>query len=181
MIGTIFITSNLKTDKKLITTTTPSLLHLVNSFNFSFPENPFFSHNSQLDPTASLLQRVKSIKFSFSRPDPIPQYDDDEIEPQIEVSHVTRSKSATCTEVKVQTRTILVKSASEKKMPVVTEMDLRRPATTRERVTSSLGEDEAVDKKADDFINKFRQQLKLQRLHSILRYNQMLNRGEPSN
>ncbi|KAH0669443.1 hypothetical protein KY285_023605 [Solanum tuberosum] len=179
MIGTIFITSNLKTDKKLITTTTPSLLHRVKSFNFSFPD-PFSSQNSQLDPTPSLLQRVKSIKLSFSRPDP-----DDEIEPQIAVSHVTRSKSATCTEVKVQTRTILVKSASEKKMPVslpvATEMDLRRPATTRERVMPSLGEDEAVDKKADDFINKFRQQLKLQRLHSILRYNQMLNRGDPSN
>ncbi|KAL3337534.1 hypothetical protein AABB24_029928 [Solanum stoloniferum] len=187
VIGTIFITSNLKTDKKLITTTTPSLLHRVKSFNFSFPENPFSSHNSQLDLTPSLLQRVKSINLSFSRPDPIPQYDDDqidkidEIEQQIAVSHVTRSKSATCTEVKVQTRTILVKSASEKKMPVAVPVDLRRPATTRERVMSSLGEDEAVDKKADDFINKFKQQLKLQRLHSILRYNQRLNRSDPSN
>ncbi|XP_010321083.2 pathogen-associated molecular patterns-induced protein A70 [Solanum lycopersicum] len=169
MIGTIFITSNLKTHKNTVTTTTPSR---VKSFNFCFPD-PFPSHNSQLDPTSSLLQRVKSINLSFSRPDQIPLYDD-EIEPQIEVSHVTRSKSATCTEEKVQTRTILVKSASEKKMP---EVDLRRPATTRETVR----DDEAVDKKADDFINKFRQQLKLQRLHSILRYKQMLNRGDPSN
>lgn len=93
---------------------------------------------------------------------------------------MTRSKSATCQAAKVLTRTKLVKSASEKKMPVavpVAEVDLRRPATTRETVMSSFGEDEAVDKRADDFINKFRQQLKLQRLHSILRYKEMLNRG----
>ncbi|XP_042414810.1 pathogen-associated molecular patterns-induced protein A70-like [Zingiber officinale] len=34
-----------------------------------------------------------------------------------------------------------------------------------------------VDARADDFINRFRQQLKLQRLDSILRYKEMLGRG----
>jgi len=34
-----------------------------------------------------------------------------------------------------------------------------------------------VDERADDFINKFRQQLQLQRLNSLLNYKEMLNRG----
>ncbi|KAJ8564546.1 hypothetical protein K7X08_001006 [Anisodus acutangulus] len=204
MIGTIFITSTLKTtDKKQQPqqlTRTPSLLHRVKSFNFSFPD-PFCSithdlsdNNSspQLHRSPSLLQRVKSINLSFSRldqPDPIPSiaqhvipYEEEQVhkvEPQItnQECHVTRSKSATCVEKPALART-MVKSASEKKMLVRAEKeeeDLRRPATTRETV--SFGEDEAVDSRADDFINKFRQQLKLQRLDSIIRYKEMLNRG----
>ncbi|MCE5165782.1 hypothetical protein HAX54_012248 [Datura stramonium] len=193
MIGTIFITSSLKSEKKQpqFITRSPSLLHRVKSFNFSFFPDPFSSithdlsddTSPQLDPTPSLLQRIKSINLS-DRLDPIPnsvaQYADDPHEEQaVQIangSHVTiRSKSATCP-AEVPTRTML-KCASEKKMPVaVAEVDLRGgPATTRE--TASFGEDEAVDRRADDFINKFRQQLKLQRLDSILRYKEMLNRG----
>ncbi|KAG4946509.1 hypothetical protein AAZX31_15G161800 [Glycine max] len=37
-------------------------------------------------------------------------------------------------------------------------------------------EEEGVDAKADDFINRFRQQLRLQRLDSIIRYRDMLKR-----
>ncbi|PUZ64991.1 hypothetical protein GQ55_3G187300 [Panicum hallii var. hallii] len=37
--------------------------------------------------------------------------------------------------------------------------------------------DQGVDARADDFINKFRQQLQLQRLNSLLNYKEMLNRG----
>ncbi|XLR09352.1 hypothetical protein HN51_064368 [Arachis hypogaea] len=47
----------------------------------------------------------------------------------------------------------------------------QRPATT----TESTGEDEKVETKADDFINKFnKQQLKLQRTRSSIRYKEML-------
>ncbi|KAL6615899.1 hypothetical protein ACP70R_038169 [Stipagrostis hirtigluma subsp. patula] len=35
----------------------------------------------------------------------------------------------------------------------------------------------SVDERADDFINRFRQQLQLQRLNSLLNYREMLNRG----
>ncbi|KAF5188836.1 bromodomain protein [Thalictrum thalictroides] len=55
-----------------------------------------------------------------------------------------------------------------------------RPSTVREgkkKELQSFGDDEEVDAKADDFINKFKQQLKLQRLDSILRYKEMLGRG----
>ncbi|CAH9065002.1 unnamed protein product [Cuscuta epithymum] len=55
------------------------------------------------------------------------------------------------------------------------ETEARRPATTREKLTT-VG-DEEVDAKADDFINKFRQQLELQRMDSILRYKGTIRRG----
>ncbi|MCL7047128.1 hypothetical protein MKW94_012713 [Papaver nudicaule] len=58
----------------------------------------------------------------------------------------------------------------------------KRPSTVREGKTKSsdmqgFGDDEEVDAKADDFINRFKQQLKLQRLDSILRYKETINRG----
>lgn len=59
-------------------------------------------------------------------------------------------------------------------------VESRRPVTARdEKVasTAALVDDDAVDAKADDFINKFKQQLKLQRLDSIMRYKDMVNRG----
>lgn len=49
-------------------------------------------------------------------------------------------------------------------------LETRRPAKDK-------AEDEEVDSKADDFINKFKKQLQLQRLDSILRYKDMLGRG----
>ncbi|KAF9590392.1 hypothetical protein IFM89_034185 [Coptis chinensis] len=58
-------------------------------------------------------------------------------------------------------------------------VQVTRPATVREGKSTlqSFGDDEEVDAKADDFINKFKNQLKLQRLDSILRYKEMLGRG----
>ncbi|KAL4592597.1 hypothetical protein LXL04_005597 [Taraxacum kok-saghyz] len=59
-------------------------------------------------------------------------------------------------------------------------VEARRPATVRERRTAAKAanaEDVEVDARADDFINKFKHQLKLQRLDSIIRYKDMVNRG----
>lgn len=53
------------------------------------------------------------------------------------------------------------------------DVNMRRPATTRERRNVV---DEEVDAKADDFIIRFKQQLKLQRLESLVRYNEKLNK-----
>ncbi|KAF3967915.1 hypothetical protein CMV_008136 [Castanea mollissima] len=72
----------------------------------------------------------------------------DEIYSQLKGADVSRSKSDT-------------KPASvEDDINVV---EARSPATLREGKVS-VTEDEEVDAKADDFINKFKQQLKLQRL-----------------
>ncbi|XP_042037253.1 pathogen-associated molecular patterns-induced protein A70 [Salvia splendens] len=55
-------------------------------------------------------------------------------------------------------------------------VEARRPATVRE-VRAAVADEGGVDAKADDFINRFKQQLKLQRLDSIIRYKDMIGRG----
>ncbi|KAL6536229.1 hypothetical protein OROGR_012801 [Orobanche gracilis] len=55
-------------------------------------------------------------------------------------------------------------------------VEARRPETVREKARVTEG-DQEVDAKADDFIQKFKQQLKLQRLDSIIRYKDMIGRG----
>ncbi|KAL3645980.1 hypothetical protein CASFOL_011160 [Castilleja foliolosa] len=56
-------------------------------------------------------------------------------------------------------------------------VEARRPETVRENTAKVTDGDEGVDAKADDFIHKFKQQLKLQRLDSIVRYKDMIGRG----
>lgn len=145
-------------------------------------------HNtpSQLVRAPSLLERVRSFNISgLYKPD-----HPETFEPQTRVPdwgsdhHVTRSKSSEKYGVipaKVSAK--MKKSASEKGVDTkgVEEIERRRPATVRERKgkkeTASAGEDGGVDAKADDFISKFKQHLKLQRLDSLLRYKEMLGRG----
>ena len=92
--------------------------------------------------------------------------------------HVTRSVSEPRGNQVIREK-IMKKSASEKevveveKEEIMEEVEKRRPATMRLEKTVSFG-DEGVDEKADDFINRFKQQLKLQRLDSLLRYRDML-------
>lgn len=75
------------------------------------------------------------------------------------------------------------KSASSKSAFVHSEEDdiveARRPATVRESKTKGTEMDDAeVDARADDFINRFKQQLKLQRIDSIIRDKEMSSRGK---
>ncbi|KAM7507528.1 hypothetical protein LguiA_017981 [Lonicera macranthoides] len=56
-------------------------------------------------------------------------------------------------------------------------VEARRPATVKERRAKVTDGDQEVDAKADDFINKFKHQLKLQRLDSIIRYKEVINRS----
>ncbi|KAK7290988.1 hypothetical protein RIF29_05810 [Crotalaria pallida] len=59
-------------------------------------------------------------------------------------------------------------------------VERRRPATVREKkvtANATATADNEVDAKADDFINKFKQQLKLQRLDSIMKYKEVIGRG----
>uniref|UniRef100_A0A8I6X052 DUF4408 domain-containing protein n=2 Tax=Hordeum vulgare subsp. vulgare TaxID=112509 RepID=A0A8I6X052_HORVV len=53
----------------------------------------------------------------------------------------------------------------------------RAVLTEARRPDAGAPEAACVDERADDFINKFRQQLQLQRLNSLLNYKEMLNRG----
>ncbi|KAF2304340.1 hypothetical protein GH714_030211 [Hevea brasiliensis] len=97
---------------------------------------------------------------------------------------VNRSKSdtkPTSGEVPTKLPKKMKKSASAKSaFAHFKEEDIvesRRPATVRESKTKATEEDDAeVDAKADDFINRFKQQLKLQRIDSIMRYKEMTSR-----
>ncbi|KAI4316525.1 hypothetical protein L6164_024502 [Bauhinia variegata] len=114
----------------------------------------------------------------------------DEIYSQLQggASHVTRTVSDTkpaSGEVPPKLSKKMKKSATTKSAfshfkedDIVVEN--RRPATVREGKVSSMEADEEVDAKADDFINKFKKQLQLQRLDSIIRYKEMINRGSAS-
>ncbi|KAK3025762.1 hypothetical protein RJ639_041918 [Escallonia herrerae] len=181
----------------------PSLLDRVRSFNLSLhkydqPE-PFTFASQNPDPqndppqlvrAPSLLERVKSINlssFKFETSDPSPP-DTHHTEPESDRNqgsdhHVTRSKSDRSGETPGRAQAKMKKSASANCADGVMEgeqadeVDRRRPETVRVGEAASFGEDEGVDAKADDFINRFKQQLKLQRLNSLLRYKEMLGRG----
>lgn len=160
----------------------PSLLERFKSFNFSVyrSEEPYHfpSVTTAIQPSATETQQ----KFDETR------VSDENLEKAEENIHVTRTKSETkpaSGEVPAKLPKKLKKSASinsafghygEEEI----EVDRLRPASVREKkskVSEMFGEDEEVDAKADDFINRFKNQLKLQRLDSILRYKEMLSRG----
>ncbi|CAH2077911.1 unnamed protein product [Thlaspi arvense] len=127
----------------------------------------------------SLLQRVKSIKLPSlyrTEPDPVS-------EEQKPARTKSESSKPAMKNKKKKAVKKMTKSASEKagvgylggEGETVAAVEKRRPETTRIEGTTSIGEEEeGVDDKASDFINKFKQQLKLQRLDSFLRYREML-------
>lgn len=96
----------------------------------------------------------------------------DEVYSQLTGTHFNRTQSDTkpaSGEIPAKLPAKMKKSASLKSafghFEEVEIVEARRPATVRERGTTAA--DEGVDAKADDFINRFKQQLKLQRLDSI--------------
>ncbi|KAK6119564.1 hypothetical protein DH2020_046693 [Rehmannia glutinosa] len=109
----------------------------------------------------------------------------DEVYSQLTGSHFSRTKSDTepaSGEIPTKLPARMRKSASLKSAFGHFEEDdvveTRRPATVKEKGNAKVtAGDEEVDAKADDFINRFKQQLKLQRLDSIIRYKDMIGRG----
>ncbi|KAJ0246085.1 Pathogen-associated molecular patterns-induced protein A70 [Hirschfeldia incana] len=149
--------------------------------------------NNQINPPGltrapSILERVKSIKLpSFYRSDPDTHSDQNPDDPDSVDHKPVRSKSESKKPVKKKKKATgkMTKSASEKsgfgfvgnseEPESVESVERRRPETTRVERSTSFGDGEdGVDAKASDFINKFKQQLKLQRLDSILRNKEML-------
>ncbi|PWA45519.1 hypothetical protein CTI12_AA517100 [Artemisia annua] len=159
-------------------TRTPSLLERVKSIKFtSIPTESEHITNSpsQLTRVPSFFDRVKSFKISspFTYEPPSTQHDPS----QHPDHHVIRSKSENIAVIKKKSSLVseMKKSRSEMRLDAEDDedVDIRRPATTRERRNVV---DEEVDAKADDFISRFKQQLKLQRLESLVRYNEKLNK-----
>ncbi|XP_028751662.1 pathogen-associated molecular patterns-induced protein A70-like [Neltuma alba] len=148
------------------------------------PEQPT---EPQLARTPSLLERLKSMKFSslhrsdsikaagegLEREADVPESKEDRGADNL----VRRSKSESSRRETGKSPEKMKKSASDKaasRTQEEEEVDRRtpEPETARYRAgieTASFAEDETVDAKADDFINRFRQQLRLQRVNSFLR------------
>ncbi|BAT76818.1 hypothetical protein LR48_Vigan728s003900 [Vigna angularis] len=143
---------------------TPSLLDRLTSFDLSLknqePTNAQTQHaqpepepeQPELVRSPSLLQRLQSINLSrLYRSEPV------------------HGEDPSGGSGKAEMR----KSASERRGSIEREeeeeVERRRPQTARVEATSCR-EDEEVDAKADDFINRFKKQLRLQRIDSLLRY-----------
>ncbi|THU66167.1 hypothetical protein C4D60_Mb05t11310 [Musa balbisiana] len=109
----------------------------------------------------------------YETPNPVAGADD-------EHQHFGRSQSdaqPTAGEMPPKLPVRIKKSASEKSaFAHFEEAEVEAAGRDAVEAEGSGGGDE-VDARADDFINRFRQQLKLQRLESIARYKEMLNRG----
>ncbi|CAK9180013.1 unnamed protein product [Ilex paraguariensis] len=108
----------------------------------------------------------------------------DEVYSHFTDRHFSSDKSGTkpaSSEVPAKVPTMMRKSASLKSDFGHSEeediVESRRPATVRETNARVTDWDEEVDAKAGDFINKFKQQLKLQRLDSIIRSKDMIGGG----
>ncbi|KAL0558508.1 hypothetical protein IC582_003082 [Cucumis melo] len=201
VIATIALTSRFTADKSRHHLHTgspllrpPSFLDRVKSFNFTLHDSNYYP-NPYPGRTPSMLDRLKSITInrsdSIRQPEP-PQPAAETVVQTPEEIHqdhsVSRSKSETVTLTPATSlRRRLQKSLSEKLSWVssttgqseteelVNEIERRRPATVRaEEPETKEGGEEEVDSRADDFINKFKQQLKLQRLESLLRYRDMV-------
>jgi hypothetical protein len=106
----------------------------------------------------------------------------DEIYGSLRGPHVSRTHSDTkpaSGEMPEKLPRKMKKSASAKSAFAHFEEDdiveTRRPATVKEGKVGVTEVDDEVDAKADDFIHRFKQQLKLQRMDSILRDRDLIN------
>ncbi|XP_030529938.2 pathogen-associated molecular patterns-induced protein A70-like [Rhodamnia argentea] len=165
---------------------TPSLLERLKSINFSS-----FNRSSEPDPDADALHHLGVDSDSEDDDDDSVPYADADRAPQ---DHLVRrirsdSKIASPGEATARLPAKMKKSASERSAFGHFEEDdfveRRRTETAREGKKKSGAaaaapfeeEGHEIDAKADAFINRFKQHLKLQRLDSLLNYREMLNRG----
>lgn len=167
----------------------PSLvIDRLRSFSFS----RYRSGDNPLETAPPLpTSRSEPLETLHAEPDPdiAAESEAPEADPAGEERHqISRSQSdaqPTAGEMPMKVASKMKKSASDKSafahFEAQEEEVVRRAATTRARTGQREAEAEEeggeVDALAESFINRFRQQLKLQRLDSILRYKEMLNRG----
>nr|DAD48994.1 TPA_asm: hypothetical protein HUJ06_018931 [Nelumbo nucifera] len=166
----------------------PSVLQRLKSINLcryrSEEETPFPSITTTYQPSETeSVQKLETAQQQEQREKEEVVY---QIPDQVRDDHVTRTTSDTrlgSGDMTVKLPRKMKKSASAKSAFGHFEeeeeeeeedliVDRRRPSTVRENKSrgsdmETFGMDEEVDAKADDFINRFKQQLKLQRLDSL--------------
>ncbi|KAI3941944.1 hypothetical protein MKW98_009154 [Papaver atlanticum] len=183
----------------------PSRLERLKSMNFyrfrSEDFNPFNSITTTIKPESTETATTHHVTEHNSSDDQtheddqsseandvVPERDLDEIyHNHVHVQRTTSDTKPASGVIPMKLPKKMKKSASVKSaFSHFEEEDIvqtpKRPSTVKEGKTKSIdlqsfGDDEEVDAKADDFINRFKQQLKLQRLDSILRYKETIKRG----
>lgn len=194
VIGTIFFSSTARkqendddNNKKKLSRTS-SVLERLRSFNL-YRQNtqeipPLTTTLDPPNPSVCTAETLGSeepptrLPMSGSGTDPT-RPEEEAIEAAVEESesHLGRNRSdthPTAGERPEKLAQKMKKSASAKSAFGHLEEEeiveaVKRPATMREK--RMVGEDDEVDRKADDFINMFKEQLKLQRLDSPTRFN----------
>ncbi|XAR69249.1 hypothetical protein NMG60_11000764 [Bertholletia excelsa] len=175
---------------------TPSVLQRLSSINFfgfrsqeprhcrpiENSDSHFYPQQNNKSQTAET--EIRQTRFDEQDNEPRSL---DEVYSQLQGRHVNRTKSDTepaSGQVPDRLPARMRKSASVKSAFAHFEeedvVEARRPANINEHKTAAVAaeeDDHEVDAKADDFINRFKQQLKLQRLDSILRYKEMITGG----
>ncbi|CAF2111784.1 pathogen-associated molecular patterns-induced protein A70 [Brassica napus] len=154
----------------------PSVLHRIKSFNL-------YNYISQEPITVAESPPPPSVPAVEEEEDTSPSLE--EVYSKLNLNHVARTKSDTEPAAGVIPPKLpkkMKKSASTKSPFSHFEepeeaVEARRPETVRvTRVTPVEEADEQVDAKADDFINRFKHQLKLQRIDSITKYKEMVKK-----
>ncbi|KAK7850204.1 uncharacterized protein LOC111990564 [Quercus suber] len=172
----------------------PSLirrLRSINLYNYLFQDSNFSRsqtttlHKTQDSDTHYTFQQHQQQEEELEKLDELSQDEEqeeeeerslDEIYMQLKGANVYTSKSdatPTSGEVpskltrKIKKSSVKLASFHYKEEEDINNIQSRRPATVREGKVS-VTEDEELDAKVDDFINKFKQQVKLQRLDSLI-------------
>ncbi|KAK4764772.1 hypothetical protein SAY86_025862 [Trapa natans] len=180
----------------------PSMIQRLKSFNFSqyrydqqdpVPESEQArALTSQKDPPSlarrpSFLDRVKSVNFSLFGQDEPDQADhaDTTDHQATRVNSNTRPRKGDAPtrltgkmnkSESDRTSVIYFKAEEDEIEDLASELGKKR-GHVGAAAEEEEGEEEEIDARADDFINRFKQQLRLQRLDSILRYKEMFNRS----
>ncbi|XP_019463181.1 PREDICTED: uncharacterized protein LOC109362069 [Lupinus angustifolius] len=148
----------------------------------------FIAPKTQILRVPSLLERVKSFDFNlYKYQQPHPQTEHVQTEPEhrtqdldsnltnLQEPQLTRAPSflQRLQSIKVS-RLYKSESIHGEKESEPETVEQWMPATARREKTRLREEEEGVDAKADDFIKRFKKQLRLQRVDSFLRYRDML-------
>ncbi|XP_039039104.1 pathogen-associated molecular patterns-induced protein A70-like [Hibiscus syriacus] len=162
-------------------------LESINLYGYFSPEQktPEISSHYTPDEQDEEIKEPQAVQETTpDHPPSLPEVAREETQVKGNKSEVSRTKSdvePASGAVPVKLPKKMRKSASVKSpFSHFEEEDIvktQRPATVREGKGKATDEDDEVDAKADDFINKFKQQLKLQRMDSVVRYKEMVNRG----
>ncbi|XP_050917886.1 pathogen-associated molecular patterns-induced protein A70 [Lathyrus oleraceus] len=158
--------------------------HQEQTSSITKPESGSESTQPQVVQIPSLLKRVVSFNLSLHKLAP-PHIKTHYVQPEPENSSAEQDpKPVSDSGDEEKSSVELKRSVSEKECSMTLDweeeedeeaLERRRPATAMARSeTTTCKEDEGVDAKADDFINMFKKQLKLQRLNSLIRYRNTL-------